>query len=53
MLLRELLQVSDLLLAVEHLPALDTKHFSITLGLDVVQLLNEDVPLGGVAFNHY
>ena len=53
MLLRKLLQMSDLLFTVEHLPTLDTQHLSVTLRLDVIELLNEDVPLGGVAFNHY
>ena len=40
------------MLAVEHLPALDTKHFSIGLLLDEVKPVDECVPFCWISFNH-
>ncbi len=48
----ESLNVLDLLLAVEHLPALDAQDFSIALLLDGVELVDENVPRGRVALGH-
>jgi hypothetical protein len=39
-------KVLNLLLAVQHLPALDTEHLAIGLEADEVQALQEGVPLG-------
>lgn len=50
--LRRLLDVLDLLLAVEHLPALDAQHFSVRFLLDIFQFLNEFLPFGRVFPDH-
>ena len=42
----------DLLLAVEHLPALDAENLAVGLLLDLVESANKAVPLGGVPLNH-
>lgn len=46
------LEVLDLLLAVQHLPALDAEHLAVGLLLDLVESLNERVPLGRIPLNH-
>lgn len=46
------LEVLNLLFAVQHEPALDAEHLSVALGLNEVKLVDELVPVGGVAFNH-
>lgn len=45
-------QVLDLLLAVQHLPALDTEHFAITLLFNRVESVYEDLPFGRITFDH-
>jgi hypothetical protein len=47
-----LLQMLNFLLAIEHLPAFDAKHFSIGLGLNEVKSFDEVFPFGGVSFDH-
>jgi hypothetical protein len=42
----------DLLFAVQHLPALDAKHFSVRLLLNCVQSVDEGGPLGRVTLDH-
>ena len=49
---RELVQVLDLLLAVEHLPALDAEDLSVRFRLDGVQTLDERHPLWRVSPDH-
>lgn len=46
------LQMLDLLLAVEHLPAVNTKDLSVRLGLNDLELVNEVSPLNGSYFDH-
>ena len=48
---RELLEVLYLLLAVEHLPALDAEDFTVTLLFDQIKLRDERLPLGCVALD--
>ena len=47
-----ILQMLYLLLAVQHLPALDTQHFPVGLSLYGVEAVNEGVPFRGIALNH-
>lgn len=47
---RILLQMLNLLLAVQHLPTLDAEHFSVRLCFDDFQFAYEVVPLGGANF---
>ena len=47
-----LLQMLNFLLAIEHLPAFDAKHFSIGLGLNEVKSFDKVFPFGGVSFDH-
>ena len=47
-----LLQMLDLLFAVQHLPALDAKNLSVRLLLDCVQSVDEGGPLGRVTLDH-
>ena len=42
----------DLLLAVEHLPALDAEHFTVALGFDEVEFVDERCPFFRITFNH-
>lgn len=49
---RMLLEVLDLLLAVEHLPALDAKDLSVGLLLDGVEPVDEGGPFRGITLNH-
>ena len=46
------LEMLDLLFAVEHLPALDAEHLTVALLFDRVQLVDESLPLGRVSFDH-
>lgn len=49
---RTLLQMFDFLFAVEHLPAMNAKHFSVGLGFDDFELLYEFFPFCGADFDH-
>jgi hypothetical protein len=42
----------DLLLAIEHLPAVKTKDLPVRLGLNDLELVNEVSPLNGSDFDH-
>lgn len=46
-------QMLNLLLAVEHLPALNAEDLAVALFLDLVKSVDECFPLGGVSLNHF
>ena len=49
---RIVLEMLDLLLAVEHLPALDAEYLTVALLFNGVQLVYKGFPFGRVAFYH-
>ena len=52
LMIRHRLQMLDLLLAIEHLPAVNTKDLPVRLGLNDLELVNEVSPLNGSDFDH-
>jgi len=50
--LRVLLQVLNLLLAIEHLPALNAENLSVGLCFYYFELGNKVFPFGGMNFEH-